>query len=240
MNEVSMDCEMNDVPMDCNMMENSILEDMIRTKSTTPSSLPTSMSGVQKGRPAFKNILFKDPPVKKEIFVSLEEIYTGIEKKFKIQRKVTLNNELTRSEENILVVQIMPGWKAGTTVTFKNEGDKNLDTLPADVMITIRDKEHEHFTRDSHNNLIYSCKLSLKDALICSFIDIPTIDGRTVRIKHDGVIRPDMTTVLEGYGLPIPNQPNKRANLFVTYDISFPQNLSAQQRQVICDSLPKC
>ncbi|KXJ22795.1 DnaJ-like subfamily B member 4 [Exaiptasia diaphana] len=180
----------------------------------------------------------QDPPISYDLFVSLEEINTGIVKKLKINRKIVLNSGESRSEEKVLIINVMPGWKEGITVTFAREGDRKPDVIPADIIITIRQKEHKYFTRDSDNNLIYNCKISLKDALVGNATDIPTLDGRTLRIQHDGIIQPGTQTIF-GEGLPLPNNPHNRGNLIVNYNIIFPQHLSSEQKQVICDSLPK-
>lgn len=180
----------------------------------------------------------QDPPIKYDLFVSLEEVNKGAVKKLKISREIVLNSGESRTEEKVFIINVLPGWQDGITVTFAREGDRKPDIIPADIIITIREKEHKYFTRDSENNLIYTCKMCLKDALVCDSTDIPTLDGRTLRIKHDSIIQPGTQTIF-GEGLPLPNNPHKRANLVVKYVIIFPQHLSSEQKQVICDLLPK-
>lgn len=212
----------------------SLLKELIVDHESTISP-NLNMNGPDKD---FKSAILKEPPIYKDLNISLEEIYTGTVKKLKLTRNIVLSNGFSKTDENVLEINIIPGSKAGTTKTFTYEGNQKPDTLPADIIFTIKDKQHQHFTRDSDNNLIYHCKMSLRDALINAVTDIPTIDGRTLTIQHNDVIRPGSQTILPGHGLPLPNQPNKRANLIVNYDIIFPQHLSSQQRQVISYSLP--
>jgi DnaJ-class molecular chaperone len=105
----------------------------------------------------------QDPPIEHELFVTLEEIATGTTKKMKISRKVlNPDNRTTRSEDKVLTIDIKPGWKQGTKITFPREGDQGLTTIPADIIFIIKDKPHPTFRRDGAD-LIYTAKISLKD-----------------------------------------------------------------------------
>lgn len=105
----------------------------------------------------------QDPPIEHELFVSLEEIATGATKKMKISRKVlNTDNRTTRTEDKVLTIDIKPGWKQGTKITFPREGDQSPTTIPADIVFIIKDKPHPTFRRDG-SDLIYTAKISLKD-----------------------------------------------------------------------------
>jgi len=105
----------------------------------------------------------QDPPIEHELFVTLEEIATGTTKKMKISRKVlTADGRSTRSEDKVLTIDIKPGWKQGTKITFPREGDQSPATIPADIIFIIKDKPHPTFRRDGAD-LIYTAKISLKD-----------------------------------------------------------------------------
>ena len=96
--------------------------------------------------------------------VSLEDIQTGTTKKMKITRRVlNADGRTTRSEDKFLTLDIKPGWKAGTKVTFPREGDQAPNTIPADVVFVIRDKPHPKFIRDG-SNIKYRAKVSLREA----------------------------------------------------------------------------
>ena len=105
----------------------------------------------------------QDPPIEHELFVSLEEIASGATKKMKISRKVlNPDNRTARTEDKVLTIDIKPGWKQGTKITFPREGDQSPTTIPADIVFIIKDKQHPTFRRDG-SDLIYTAKISLKD-----------------------------------------------------------------------------
>lgn len=102
--------------------------------------------------------------------VSLEDLCTGITKKMKITRQVlNPDGRTTRAEEKLLTIEVKPGWKAGTKVTFAREGDQAANTIPADVVFVIRDKPHPIFTRDGAD-IKYRAKVSLRDVCITNIL----------------------------------------------------------------------
>lgn len=105
----------------------------------------------------------QDPPIEHELSVSLEEIATGATKKMKISRKVlNPDNRSTRIEDKVLTIEIKPGWKQGTKITFPREGDQSPTSIPADIVFIIKDKPHPTFRRDG-SDIIYTAKITLKE-----------------------------------------------------------------------------
>lgn len=108
----------------------------------------------------------QDPAVVKDLHVALEDIFRGTTKKLKITRRI-LNSDgkSTRLEDKILTIDIKPGWKAGTKITFPKEGDQSPNSVPADVVFVIRDKPHPLFSRDG-SDITYKAKIALRDVSI--------------------------------------------------------------------------
>jgi DnaJ-class molecular chaperone len=65
------------------------------------------------------------------------------------------------SSEQVLTINIKPGWKAGTKITFQREGDQAPHKIPADIVFIIRDKPHQLFHREG-SDIKYTAKVSLK------------------------------------------------------------------------------
>merc|ERR1712014_353633 len=127
----------------------------------------------QAGQKPRKQAKVQDDTIEKEIFVSIEEIASGCEKKMKISRKV-----------------MRPGWKAGTKVTFAKEGDQVPGKIPADIAFIIKDKPHPLFTRDGVN-LKYTYKIPLRESLCGTVVQVPTLEGTKVGINCTGeVLKP--------------------------------------------------
>ena len=164
---------------------------------------------------------------------------SGCTKKMKISRNVLDVHGVSRNEEKILMVNVKPEWKAGTKITFPKEGDRKPSVVPADVIFIVKDKKHSQFTRDSNNNIIYAAKISLRDALAGGHVEVPTLDGRKLRLRLNSIVNPDSTERIHGEGLPLPKNPSKRGDLIVKYDIRFPDELSCTHRDILLDTLPR-
>ncbi|KAL4236638.1 DnaJ subfamily B member 5 [Mactra antiquata] len=180
----------------------------------------------------------QDSAVIRDLQVSLEDIYKGTTKKLKITRKV-LNSDgrSTRMEDKILSIDIKPGWKAGTKITFPKEGDQTPNNVPADIVFVIRDKPHPMFSRDA-SDIRYKANISLKQALCGTTLQVPTIDGRKIPLRLNEIIKPNSVKRIQGEGLPMPKQPSKRGDLIVEFDIRFPSKMTSSAKEILSDCLP--
>ena len=104
----------------------------------------------------------QDAPIQHDLQVALEDILNGCTKKMKISRKVMDANRQMGKEDKVLTIDVKPGWKAGTKVTFPKEGDRLPGSVPADVVFVIRDKPHLLFKREG-SEIIHTVKLPLRD-----------------------------------------------------------------------------
>lgn len=105
----------------------------------------------------------QDQPVQYDLQVSLEDISRGTTKKMKITRKVlNPDGRTTRPEDKVLTIDIKPGWKSGTKITFPKEGDQKPNRIPADIVFVIKDKPHPVFKREG-SDLRFKAKIGLKE-----------------------------------------------------------------------------
>lgn len=181
----------------------------------------------------------QDPPIEHDLYLTLEEVLNGCVKKMKIIRKVPdqSNTNNFKKEDKVLTINVMPGWKAGTKVTFQREGDQTNSSIPADIVFIIRDKQHPHFKRDG-SNIIYTAKISLRDALCGCKLKIPLLSGSEKKIHIKEVIKPTTQRKITGEGLPFQKDPTKRGDLIVNFDIKFPDTLNETTQQLLYDCLP--
>lgn len=180
----------------------------------------------------------QDPPIEHDLYVSLEDITKGCTKKMKISRKVLQPDGTTKKEDKVLTINVKPGWKAGTKITFQREGDQGRNKIPADIVFIIRDKPHPHFKREG-SDIRYTAKISLKQALCGCTIDVPTMTGKSIPLHFTGeIIKPNTVRRIQGHGLPLPKEPSRRGDLIVMFDIRFPEHLSQSAKDILYDTLP--
>ena len=105
----------------------------------------------------------QDPPIQYDLQVSLEDINKGVTKKMKITRKVlNPDGRSTRPEDKVLTIEVKPGWKEGTKITFPKEGDQKPHSIPADIVFIIKDKPHKIFKREGPD-MRFKAKLGLRE-----------------------------------------------------------------------------
>ncbi|TMS34571.1 hypothetical protein L596_002134 [Steinernema carpocapsae] len=179
----------------------------------------------------------QDATVQHDLFVSLEDINNGCVKKMKITRRVTGADNTVRTEDKVLTVQIKPGWKSGTKITFPKEGDQRPGRIPADIVFVIKDKPHPKFKREG-TDIRYIHKIALRDALCGTSVAVPLLDGTSTNIRLDGVVRPNTTRRITGKGLPNPKATSSRGDLLIEFDVKFPDSLSPEQKLMLSNALP--
>jgi DnaJ homolog subfamily B member 4 len=131
--------------------------------------------------------------------------------------------------EEILTIDIKPGWKKGTKITFPGKGHEAPHIIPADIVFVIDEKPHGLFTRDG-NDLVMTQKISLAEALTGCTVDVPTLDGRNLTVAINNVIYPGYEEVVLREGMPIPKDPSKKGNLRIKFSIKFPSRLTSEQK----------
>ncbi len=191
------------------------------------------------GPGAHKKQKSQDPPVESPLRLSLEDLFHGCTKKMKISRKILSPDGTSSVQDKLLTIDVKPGWKAGTKITFPKEGDHHMGKVPADIIFVVEEKPHSCFTREGHD-LVHRAKISLRDAL-CGTPDsviIPTIEGKHISIHLKDIVRPDTVRTFPGQGMPISKHPGQRGDLIVKFDIEFPTQLPPKSKKVISDVLP--
>ncbi|KAK6149948.1 hypothetical protein DH2020_017473 [Rehmannia glutinosa] len=174
----------------------------------------------------------KAPPIEQKLPCSLEELYKGATKRMKISREISDASGKTLPVEEILTIDIKPGWKKGTKITFPEKGNEQPNVIPSDLIFIIDEKPHSVFTRDG-NDLIVTQKISLAEALTGYTVHLTTLDGRNLNIPINSVINPNYEEVVPREGMPIPKEPTKRGNLRIKFNIKFPTRLTAEQKSGI-------
>ncbi|CAI9094412.1 OLC1v1030144C1 [Oldenlandia corymbosa var. corymbosa] len=178
----------------------------------------------------------KPPPIESKLNCSLEELYTGSTRKMKISRSVVDANGRLATETEILSIEVKPGWKRGTKITFPDKGNEQYNQLPADLVFVIEEKPHNVFKRDG-NDLIMNHRVTLSEALGGTTINTTSLDGRELSIPVNNIISPGYELVVPREGMPIAREPSNKGDLKIKFDVKFPTRLTPEQRAAIKHTL---
>jgi DnaJ-class molecular chaperone len=181
--------------------------------------------------------------VRHALNVSLEEMFTGTTKTLNLTRQVMRGpaGDKVKKENRSIQVDIAPGTRHGHEIKKMNEGDEKRGVAAGDVVFVVHQKPHSTFTRDGCN-LTMTHDVQLVDALCggCK-IAVRQLDGRQLLLttKENEVLRPDMSMMVHGEGMPIRGDRSERGVLIVEFNIIFPSTpFTAAERQVLSCALP--
>ncbi|XP_034831302.1 dnaJ homolog subfamily A member 2-like [Maniola hyperantus] len=137
------------------------------------------------------------------------------------------------NETKILEVHVEKGMRENQKIFFRGEGDQQPDTQPGDVIIVLQQKPHELFKRTG-DDLLMEREITLTEAL-CGFeFVIKHLDGRDLLIRHSPgeVIKPGDLKGIQGEGMPQHKNPFEKGNLYVRFEVTFPENHFANEEQL--------
>ena len=140
---------------------------------------------------------------------------------------------VTKGEE-VVEINIPAGVAEGMVVNVPGKGNTGHHGGPAgDIQVYIEEENNDTFVRDG-NDLIYNLLLDFPTAALGGEVDIPTIDGRTLKVKIDSGTQPGKTMRLRGKGLPaVRGYGNGNGDLVVNISVYVPKTLSHDEKKAI-------
>ncbi|KAJ7949983.1 DnaJ subfamily B member like [Quillaja saponaria] len=127
-----------------------------------------------------------------------------------------------------LTFEIKPGWKKGAKITFPEKGIEQRGVIPTDLVFIIDEKPHSVFKRDG-NDIIFTQKISLVEALTGCTVQLTTLDGRNLTVPVNSIFSSTYEEVVKGEGMLISKEPSKKGNLRINFNIKFPTRLTSEQ-----------
>ncbi len=177
------------------------------------------------------------PAVQRDLVCTLEELYHGTTKRLRITRqRYSASRTSLAPSEKMVTIDVKPGWKPGTVITFKGEGDEGPGIVPSDVVFTVREAPHDRFRRQGAD-LVFPVTVPLVDALNGCRVAVETLDGRILSIPVTAVVASGYCHRVTGEGMPISKQPGKRGDLLLEFAVTFPQYLDPEQKGLIAKAL---
>lgn len=139
-------------------------------------------------------------------------------------------NGQTQSEKIELTIDVQKGMKPGEPVTFEGVADEKPGMNPGDLNFIITQEQDDHYHRDG-DHLYVTMEIPLVDALTGFSHEFTHLDDHKFNVKVDGVTECDHVMRVSGKGMP-----RKRGgfgDLYITFDVDFPDSLTEEQRSGI-------
>ncbi|MDR0385964.1 MAG: molecular chaperone DnaJ [Prevotellaceae bacterium] len=137
---------------------------------------------------------------------------------------------VTKREENI-AFRIPPGVSEGMQLNISGKGNAaRRGGINGDLLVLINEEKDEELIRDE-NDLIYSLYISIPQATLGAYVEIPTIDGKA-KIKIDQGTQSGKVLRLKGKGLPDINGYGT-GDLLVYINLWTPQILTKEEKRMM-------
>lgn len=128
-----------------------------------------------------------------------------------------------------MTIDIKPGWKKGTKITFPDMGNEEPGVIPADLVFVVDEKPHSVYTRDG-NDLVVNKEITLLESLTGKTFEFITLDGRSLSIPVTEIVKPGHEVIVANEGMPISKEPRRKGNLRIKIDVKYPSRLTEVQK----------
>jgi len=143
-------------------------------------------------------------------------------------------------EKKVLEVHIDKGVPNRHKIVFSAEADEKPGEIAGDVVFIVEQTEHQLFTR-SGVHLRMNKTISLYEALSGFEFVVTHLDGRRILVKGRSgeVTKPKDIKVVKEEGMPYHKNPFVKGNLFIEFDVQFPEKLGPDARKKLRELLPR-
>jgi curved DNA-binding protein len=140
------------------------------------------------------------------------------------QRTLNVNNKKIR-------ITIPAGIENGQTIKIAGHGGEGVNGGPnGDLYITFQIANNPNFRRMG-NDLYTTAELDLYTSVLGGEITIDTLNGK-VKLKVKPETQNGSKIKLKGKGFPVYKSKGQYGDLFVTYNIKIPTNLTERQKEL--------
>lgn len=166
----------------------------------------------------------KPPHISKTVEIGIDKAYNGCVMPVEITRWI-IESGVKKEENETLYVTIPKGIDDNEMIVISDKGNANGDTNRSDVKIQVKVKNETGFKRDGLDLILHK-SISLKEALCGFSFDMTFLDGRVFKINNGNgnVICPNYRKLVQGMGMM---RDDKIGNLFIIFEVVFPEQLSA-------------
>lgn len=179
----------------------------------------------------FQQHIQKPEVIHKQIQITMEQSYQGCTIPVDIERMV-INNNVRATELEKILVNIPKGVDENDTLVLENKGHSINNMVHGDIKITFQITNTTQFKRRGAD-LVYSKKLSLKEALCGFSFEMTHLNGKKLCINTKNsptVIKPNYKKTIPNMGMV---RENGSGNMIIEFEVEFPEMLTGEQMAVI-------
>lgn len=178
-----------------------------------------SMFGSGRARSDGRPTAFRGQDVSAQLQLNLTDV-------FKTEKRI-----LTVNGKNIRLT-IPAGVEDGQVIRIKGKGGQGINGgTNGDLLIQFNIINNTAFKRNG-NDLYSIVNVNLYTALLGGNITVDTFDGKA-KLKIKPETQNGTKVKLKGKGFPVYKKEGQHGNLYITYQVEMPTNLSAKEKELI-------
>ena len=178
-----------------------------------------SMFGGGRARSGGRSAAFRGQDITAQLQLNLTDVY-------KTEKRVLTVNG------NSIRLTIPAGIEDGQTIRIKGKGGQGINGGPnGDLLIQFNIHNNTSFKRDG-NDLYSTVDVDLYTALLGGDITVNTFDGKA-KLKIKSETQNGIKVKLKGKGFPVYKKEGQFGDLYITYQIEMPTNLSSKEKELI-------
>jgi curved DNA-binding protein len=159
--------------------------------------------------------------VEQELELSLDDAFHGTTRRLAIKHD---------GHARTVDVRIPPGVGDGSRVRITGEGEIGSGGgKSGDLYLRVRLAAHPKFERKGRD-LYTTVHIPLTTAVLGGEAEVPTLTGKSLRLKVPGTTQNGQTFRLKGHGMPTTNRPES-GDLYATVEVQLPKTLTPEQRR---------
>ena len=160
--------------------------------------------------------------VEHEIELTLEDAYHGT------TRRLALKHD---GQARTVDVRIPAGVGDGSRVRVAGEGEHGTAGASAgDLYLRVRLQPHPVFERKGRD-LYVKVPIPVTTAVLGGEVEVPTISGKTVRLRIPQLTQNNQLFRLKGYGMPMVGKPDETGDAYARVEVQLPTQLSSAERE---------
>jgi DnaJ-class molecular chaperone len=164
----------------------------------------------------------KGRDVEHELELNLEDALQG-----SVQR-LGINQD---GQHRTVEVRIPAGVTDGSRVRVAGEGGRGSGSAPSgDLYLRVKLRPQPGFERKGRD-LYTKVRVPVTTAVLGGEVEVPTIGGKSLRLRIPPTTQNGQVFRLRGHGLPAVGKPDDRGDLYATVDAQLPQAISDEQRR---------
>jgi len=164
------------------------------------------------------------------------QVFKGRDFNAELQLNLT---DVLETKKHILTINgktirltIPAGVENGQTIRIKNRGEQVANGgVNGDLYIKFNIINNTVFKKDK-NNLYLTIDLDLYKAILGGELIISTIDNKKLKLKIKPETQNGIQVKLKGKGMPVYKKENQFGDLYITYKIKVPTNLTSQEKEL--------